>query len=252
MHTVLVRDVEIGAGTPKIIVPLTGTSGDELLAQAADAVAFGPDLVEWRVDFLVGAPDPEALVAAARQLVGALAGVPLLATIRTAEEGGQLALTAEAYGEAYLALVRAGVVDLIDLELMRDRAVVTSVIDAAHAAGVAVVASNHDFDATPSHDEIVARLLEMERLGADVLKLAAMPRDPADVLTLLSATHEVRSRSDRPLITMSMGDLGVVSRLAGGVFGSAATFGMVGQASAPGQVEVAELRRALGLVHRGA
>ena len=54
--------------------------------------------------------------------------------------------------------------------------------------------------------------------------------------------------ADRPIVTMSMGGLGVVSRLAGQVFGSAATFGMVGTASAPGQVGVADLKAALDLL----
>jgi 3-dehydroquinate dehydratase-1 len=96
----------------------------------------------------------------------------------------------------------------------------------------------------------VARLRRQQELGADVLKLAMMPRDPGDVLELLHATWEMASRyAERPMMTMSMGGTGVVSRLAGEIFGSAMSFGMIGRASAPGQVEVDRLASVLNLIH---
>ena len=90
----------------------------------------------------------------------------------------------------------------------------------------------------------------MQDCGADLLKLAAMPQNPGDVLTLLSATWEMKEKYARqPLITMSMGGTGLVSRLTGEVFGSALTFGSAGVASAPGQIGVQELKAALKLFH---
>ncbi|MBK4329426.1 type I 3-dehydroquinate dehydratase, partial [Enterobacter hormaechei] len=47
------------------------------------------------------------------------------------------------------------------------------------------------------------------------------------------------------LITMSMGKSGGVSRVTGRLFGSAMTFGTVGQASAPGQIAIAKLREVM-------
>ena len=86
--------------------------------------------------------------------------------------------------------------------------------------------SNHDFDKTPSFDEITGRLIGMKKLGADVAKLACMPNSAKDVLTLLSATESVKSQyPDEPIITMSMGKLGAISRISGEIFGSALTFG---------------------------
>lgn len=249
---VTVRGTAIGAGRPKVIVPLTGGTVDELLAQAAAVVAAGPDVVEWRVDHLDdGRATPEAAAAAGTALRGALGDLPLLVTIRTTHEGGLADVTDDAYAAGYRAVLATGVVDLLDVEVMRDPGTVRALVDLAHAAGAAVVASNHDFDATPALDEIVRRLLLMAERGADVLKIAVMPRDPGDVLTLLAATWETALRTDRPLITMSMAATGVASRVAGGVFGSAATFGTVGRASAPGQVELGALRAALDVVHGG-
>ena len=70
------------------------------------------------------------------------------------------------------------------------------------------------------------------------------------MLTLLAATRAYVGPGGRvPAITMAMGPLGVVSRLAGETFGSAVTFGTVGAASAPGQVDARALRAVLDLVH---
>ena len=113
----------------------------------------------------------------------------------------------------------------------------SALIEQAHRAGTAVVCSSHDFHKTPPRTEMVARLTAMQQVGADLPKLAVMPCSPSDVLELLAATAEMAERHpETPVITMSMGALGAVSRLCGEAFGSAMTFANPGQASAPGQV----------------
>ena len=93
---------------------------------------------------------------------------------------------------------------------------------------------------------------KMQDMGADIPKIAVMPQNKADVLTLLAATEEMsRVYADRPIITMSMGGDGVISRLCGEVFGSSMTFGAVGQVSAPGQISVDQLFDALSIIHHG-
>ena len=111
--------------------------------------------------------------------------------------------------------------------------------------------SNHDFDKTPSYDEILTRLKAMQSLDADIPKIAVMPTCKKDVLTLLQATNEMHETyADRPIITMSMAGTGVISRLCGEVFGSALTFGAAKKASAPGQMNVEDLHTVLTLLHK--
>ncbi|EPC9037185.1 type I 3-dehydroquinate dehydratase, partial [Shigella sonnei] len=113
------------------------------------------------------------------------------------------------------------------------------------------VMSNHDFHKTPEAEEIIARLRKMQSFDADIPKIALMPQSTSDVLTLLTATLEMQEQyADRPIITMSMAKTGVISRLAGEVFGSAATFGAVKKASAPGQISVNDLRTVLTILHQ--
>ncbi len=77
-----------------------------------------------------------------------------------------------------------------------------------------------------------------------------MPESPRDVLTLLAATERyVTTKGVRPAITMAMGPLGLVTRLAGETFGSSVTFGAVGSRSAPGQIDATALRGVLDVIH---
>ena len=141
--------------------------------------------------------------------------------------------------------------DLVDVEAFTGDEIVTSIISHAHANGVKVIASNHDFAKTPEKDEIVRRLRKMQTLGADIPKIALMPTCKKDVLTLLEATLEMSEQyADRPIITMSMAGTGVVSRLTGETFGSALIFGAASKASAPGQIGVHELKQVLDIIHK--
>ena len=86
---VSLRGLPLEAARPRIIVPLFARSLDALrplaLAAAADPAA---EVVELRLD-----PLPEADFAAALALVRGLTEKPLLVTVRTKAEGGELALS---------------------------------------------------------------------------------------------------------------------------------------------------------------
>ena len=91
----------------------------------------------------------------------------------------------------------------------------------------------------------------MQRLGADICKIATMPHSPAEHASLLDATRIMaEEHADRPLITMAMGALGIVSRVSGETFGSAATFGIAGNPSAPGQIPAEDLHAVLTALRR--
>ena len=127
---------------------------------------------------------------------------------------------------------------------------VRSVRESARGHGTRVILSYHNFGYTPGQDFLVQRFLEAERLGADVAKVAVMPRDRADVLTLLAATAQAEAKARIPLISMSMGPLGAVTRMIGGVFGSSLSFAVGEGSSAPGQMPIADLRAVYEVIGR--
>ena len=245
-----VRGVKIGEGGPKICVPIVGKTKEEILAAARSFEGVKKDVVEWRADWFEGVFDFAKVEDVLKDLRPALSDTPILFTFRTSKEGGERAIEPEAYAELNKKAAATGLVDLIDVEAFTGDDIVRDIIEAAHASGVKVVASNHDFDKTPEKEELVRRLCRMQELGADIPKIAVMPQNKKDVLTLLAATEEMASEhADRPIITMSMAGTGLVSRLCGEVFGSALTFGAVGKASAPGQMNAADLNTVLNLIH---
>ena len=250
MNTVKVRNMVLGEGIPKICVPIVGQTKEAILSEAANIKKLPVDVVEWRVDWFDDVFDFAKVEDVLKDLRETLGEIPLLMTFRTSKEGGEKAIEADAYADLNIRAAATGYVDLVDVEVFTGDDVVRKIVEGAHAAGVKVVASNHDFDKTPDKDDIVGRLRKMQDLGADVPKIAVMPNSAADVLTLLAATDEMYTKyADRPIITMSMKGTGVVSRLAGEVFGSALTFGAAAKASAPGQMAVEDLKQVLDLLH---
>ena len=250
MNAVKVRNVVIGEGMPKICVPIVGVTKEAILDEARTITKLPADVVEWRIDWFEHVFDFDKLVDVLKDLREVLGDMPILMTFRTSKEGGEKAIEDEVYADINIKAAQTGYVDLVDVEVFTGDEIVKKIIDGAHAAGVKVVASNHDFFKTPDKDDIVGRLRKMQDLGADIPKIAVMPQNKKDVLTLLAATEEMASEyADRPIITMSMAGTGVISRLAGEVFGSALTFGAAAKASAPGQMGVEDLKQVLTLLH---
>ena len=219
MNIVKVRNVEIGAGVPKICVPIVGITKEEIITEAKSFDSIPVDVVEWRVDWFDHVFEFDKVLDVLKELRKALGETPILMTFRTSKEGGEKAIEDTAYAELNIKAAQSGYVDLVDVEVF-------------------------------TGDEIVSRLRKMQDLGADIPKIAVMPQNRKDVLTLLAATEEMSGTyADRPIITMSMAGTGVISRLCGEVFGSALTFGAAKKASAHGQMGVNDLSTVLGLLH---
>lgn len=262
MNSVTVRNIKIGEGMPKICVPVVGVTKEDILTEARKAVKLSVDLLEWRGDWYEHIADPEQVRETLKGLRNILGEMPLLFTFRTKREGGEKEIGVREYEKLNQFVIETGYADMIDVELFIEASTMTTeitkntivgnLLEAAHAHGVKVIASNHDFEKTPPKEVIVNRLCMMQEAGADMAKIAVMPRSKADVLTLLEATEEMcRLHTKTPVVTMSMSGEGMISRLCGEVFGSAITFGSAGKASAPGQIDAEELRTVLNIIHSG-
>lgn len=246
MKTLTLHGVTLGEGTPKIAVSITGQTEAEILQQARTLGALGADIAEWRMDHFAQLHETSLFLHCLSALRETLGEMPLLATFRTKGEGGAQEISAEDYLALNLRAIHSGLIDLVDAELLMGDAMVQTLVRSAHEAGVLILLSNHDFSKTPPVEEMVRRLRKMQSLGGDLLKIAVMPRTRADVLSLLEASCAVSDDpAAPPVITMSMGDLGVLTRLCGAFSGSVLTFGAAEQASAPGQIPARELRQLL-------
>ena len=210
----------------------SGQARQARLAQQQGAGAAG-----LRADLLA---DP-AQVRAALTAVRAASSLPLLLTYRSTTEGGKGAGHGQGY-EDYLAslLQLRPAVAAVDIEMACPAS--KALVAEAKPGGYDVVGSCHDFTATPSAAQIAEKLAQITAAGADITKVAYMPRTAQDVAALRHAAHDFAGAyPHQPLIAISMGQLGAPSRTD---LVNCLTFATIadGAASAPGQATIAHVK----------
>ncbi|NPC56804.1 type I 3-dehydroquinate dehydratase [Caenimonas soli] len=236
---------------PAVCAPLIGRTSEKLLAEVAIVAAKKPDILEWRVDFFEGIGDTAQVIGLAARIKQAAPGIPLLFTRRSSREGGEsIALSEPQVIALYRAVCASGQVELVDYEMGNEPAQVREVRELARDNGVKLILSFHDFQGTPSLQVLGQRFDQAQALGADVAKVAVMPHNMQDVLTLLSATLQASEKLEIPVVSMSMGGFGSVTRLCGWTFGSAMTFAVGESSSAPGQMPIEDINAGLSVLRK--
>jgi 3-dehydroquinate dehydratase-1 len=252
MKLIHVHGQPLGDGTsPLICTPLVGRTREAILGELAIILAKKPDLIEWRVDFFEGIGNTPLVIELAGNIKQAAGAIPIIFTRRSMNEGGEcIALDEDDVVKLYVAACASGCVDIIDYELSNPAENLARLRNTSRDNDVAMIMSYHNFQSTPDAAALTAKFMEAARQGADIAKVAVMPRIPEDVLTLLGATLQASESCGIPVIGMAMGGLGSLSRMVGGVYGSAVTFAVGKSSSAPGQVSIEDLRTVLALVRQ--
>ena len=220
-----------------IATALTDGAPSGQARQARLAQQQGAGAAELRADLLA---DP-AQVRAALTAVRAASSLPLLLTYRSTTEGGKGAGHGQGYEDYLASLLRLRPpVAAVDIEMACPAS--KALVAEAKAGGYDVVGSCHDFTATPSRAQIAEKLVQITAAGADITKVAYMPRNAQDVAALRHAAHDFADAyPHQPLIAISMGQLGAPSRTD---LANCLTFATIadGAASAPGQATIAHVR----------
>ena len=250
MKTVKVRKLILGQGRPKICVPLTGRSLEELGRQLDCLKNYPADMLEWRCDWFEGIGDRQETGQALTLIRRQVGDLPLLVTFRTIGEGGEQEIEKEDYFSLLDDLACREEPDLLDMEAWFDSGRTADMAAGMQNRGKKVVLSYHNFSLTPPLEEMTGRLREMAAMGADLAKIAVMPGSMEDVYRLLRATSMVHALDLCPLITIAMGRQGLLSRLCGEISGSCLTFGSAGTSSAPGQAAADRLKLILDEIHQ--
>ena len=208
-------------GTTPLIVGCIGSAAR--LRRCARQAPADCDMVEVRLD-LTGPCGGKwiDLCAALRKQ-----GMPVLLTIRAEREGGAWRGREAERTALYLAGLKS--VSAVDVEI--GAPALEIVAQAAHARGAKVVGSFHDFGGTPDAARLDAVVVRGRRMGADVVKIAAMVRTAGDLARLFALPARVRE----PICVLGMGERGGISRVALPCAGSCLAYGALGKATAPGQ-----------------
>lgn len=250
MNTIEVKNVLVGEGLPKICTSITAKTKEGIISEALSLSNYPVDIAEWRADYFDGVFQIEEVIDVLKNLAYILRNIPIIFTFRSSKEGGQKSIHDEAYAELNKEVAASGLVDIIDIEAFKAYELVIDIINSIKNSGVKSITSYHDFTKTPSREGIIYRLRKMQELGGDILKIAVMPKSKLDVLELLEASVIMSEKyADRPIVTVSMSDIGTISRFTGEIFGSAITFGAANKASAPGQLCLKDLQQAINMIH---
>lgn len=257
MITIPVKEIMIGGVVPKICVPMTPQKLDMIREEAIIADNSGCDLVEWRLDHLDTWSErtstksrQQALEEIARglEIIRQETKAPVILTLRTRDEGGLAQLKRRDYYTAIRDFIEECDPDVVDIECFDQESEdgfdkIVFLTDLAKENGKKVILSNHDFHKTPPAEEIVKRLCIMDNLGADIPKVAYMPKDEDDVHAVIQAAHAAAEYISKPFIALSMSELGTPTRICGSHSGSAITFAVAARQSAPGQVSVSDMKK---------
>lgn len=230
----------------RVCVPVMGKTTEEVLQQLKSVVAMEPDIIEWRGDFFE-TNNNEGYLNVLKQMKDVNENIPVIFTIRTDSEGGNKKIGWNEYCDLCLFIAEKGKefnVEFVDVEVFKDDKA-NELINSLHEKGMNVIGSNHHFDKTPDKEEMVKILSTIEKSGADVCKLAVMPRDKKDVEVLIEASKETDEKIKAPIITMSMGELGAITRVIPKITKTSVTFAAGVSASAPGQPGIKVVRKLL-------
>jgi 3-dehydroquinate dehydratase-1 len=186
-------------------------------------VSAGVDILEIRVDCFKG-----SFEAAAEYIhkVKLWTKCPLIGTIRENKKNKSQRL---AQFKKIVPLV-----DCLDIEI--DTPIRDAVIALARKK-CTIMISEHDFKTTPDLKRLNQIAAQAKKAKAQIVKIAAMAKGADDVTRLL----EFSKQCSTPVVAISMGDYGKISRLLAPLFGSLFTYGYISKSVAPGQISVFQL-----------
>lgn len=233
---------------PKICIPIVAPIRSAILREAERISVLPVEMAEWRVDFFAGYE--KEIPGVVEEIKKILGSKELIVTLRTEEEGGEKNGSRFSYFSLVKDVCRQGIADYVDVEVMRDPDRLKDFLKETEGSATKVIGSYHDFEKTPDVFFIRQMLERADKIGCDVAKFACMPQSGEDVEILLEATEQTkRDHPLLPLITMSMGEQGISSRLYGGLYGSEVSFGCIEQTSAPGQISYEKMREVFDRIY---
>jgi len=234
MNPIVIRNVEIGKGIPKVCVSIVGKTLEDIKEEARDLMDC--DIIEWRADFFDRIENSAEIFEVLIEIRKILSDKPIIFTFR----GYNL--------ELYKYVISTGIVDIIDIDLQNGENEIVDIVEKARSKNIAVIVSSHNFKSTCTKQEIIEKMEKSQELG-DISKMAVTPNSIKDVVVLLDVASTIKEYFKKPFIAISMSSLGVISRLAAEDFGSAIVFASGKKASASGQINISDTKKILTIIH---
>ena len=216
----------------KLVVSVTPRNLEE--AQQIDAHRFtDADLIEWRADFL----EKDEILKVAPAIFEKFAGRELLFTLRTKQEGGNIQLSDEEYVTLIKDVAHLYQPDYVDFEYFSHKEKFEEMLEFPN-----LVLSYHNFDETP--ENMMEILSELTSLTPKAVKVSVMAHSEQDVLDLMNYTRGFKTLNpEQEFVTISMGKVGKISRIASDLTGSSWSFASLDESTAPGQISLSNMKK---------
>lgn len=213
----------------KIAIPIFQETCEDVIAVANDCIDKGADILEFRIDALKNHDIGEI-----RDTIKEI-DFPMIATNRISSEGGSF----KGFEEQRVNILYqcSDIVDFVDIELQTK----DEYIELIQNTNAKSIISYHDFEKTPDLNEIMYIVDKEHELG-DIAKVAFMPQDLEDTLTILAVLSHCEDT-----IAISMGDLGSYTRVMASKFNSPITFAAGTDVTAPGQIDIETMKALLNM-----
>ncbi|MFK5923304.1 MAG: type I 3-dehydroquinate dehydratase [Verrucomicrobiota bacterium] len=219
--------------SPQVVAPICSAADLDFLSSTP--ATHHCDLIELRLDSLIDQLDQIDTLLSDHH-----PNLPILATARHPDEGGDGALDADVRQQLYARFLPQ--IDALDIEL-RSVDEMSKTLEAARSAGKKIILSFHDFKSTPSIATIRSKIDQAIEANADVCKIAVH----LDSLSRLCELAQVCENESRIRISlMGMGPLGKISRLLFAKAGSVLNYGYLATSNAPGQWPAKQLKNLIG------
>jgi len=225
----------------KVCVAIIGTTAAEMIEKASAVVKESPFL-EFRLDYL---EKPLAAMPRFKQFFEENTAATAIATCRRAALGGKFQGSIAAEVEV-LAKAAASGFQLADIELETVESLKKADFLQFRETGIALIISHHDFAATKDLDGIYARIAPY---NPDFFKIVPTAKALVDNVTLIRFLERMNDHTN--LISICMGDAGIISRVLGVRAGSAFTFAAAtpGEETGPGQIAARTLLETYRIDH---
>ncbi len=169
-------------------------------------------------------------------------GKPIIATIRSDVEGGKRHIDDEERYKIFKEILP--IVEIIDVELSSKK-LMDKIFSLCKDQNKQLMASYHNFDETPENNVLEELIKKGKESGATFIKIAVRANDKNDLGKLLTFTI---NNKDKNIVTISLGNTGLASRLINPLVGSLMTYGYIDSASSPGQISVFDIIEHLRLI----
>ncbi len=218
---------------PRLCVAVIGNDPNEM-AEKAEALVRDNSFLEFRLDYLA---KPGLALVRVKRFIDSHPGTVVIATCRRAASGGKFRGSMVSQLDILNKAIAAGC-QMVDVELQTALKCKPEQIQKLRGKA-ALVLSFHDFRGTKKLDETLEKMLAYP---ADFYKVVSTATTLSDNVTVIKFL--AREGDRHSVVSMCMGEQGIISRVLGVRAGSTFTFASAGsgQETAPGQVSAQELR----------